>query len=118
MLSSRKRTVSADDTSESQENSRKIRKLESDQPANALGRVPLILPELLDFSALTSPDDVHKRFDNLAKTILNDHCIILSHGGVQTEFDILEIEFYLQKTGCHEDPYTHGADEQRFSGRW
>ena len=33
-------------------------------------------------------------------------------------FAILELEFYLYKTGCHEDPFTHGTEEQRLSGRW
>jgi hypothetical protein len=28
------------------------------------------------------------------------------------------MEFYLQKAKCHEDPFTHGSEEQKVSGRW
>lgn len=76
------------------------------------------LSELLDFSALTSQSDIHGRFKELAEAMLCKHSLSLKHGGKQTEFDILEIEFYLQKSEYHEDPYTHGTEEQRFSGRW
>ncbi|EJD34881.1 hypothetical protein AURDEDRAFT_75779 [Auricularia subglabra TFB-10046 SS5] len=34
-----------------------------------------------------------------------------------SEYHILEIEFYLLKEG-HEDPYTHGADAQKVAGNW
>ena len=44
--------------------------------------------------------------------------LLLLRQGLEIEYDILEIEFYLLKEGCHEDPYTHGAEEQRSSGRW
>ncbi|KAF8641302.1 hypothetical protein AX16_010081 [Volvariella volvacea WC 439] len=35
-----------------------------------------------------------------------------------TEFQIMEMEYYLLKGECHEDPFTHGSEEQKFSARW
>jgi hypothetical protein len=37
-------------------------------------------------------------------------------GTNEIEFEILEIEFYLQIDGCHKDPFTHGSVEQEISG--
>ena len=37
---------------------------------------------------------------------------------LKVDYEIIELEFYLQKSGLHEDPFTHGSDEQRQSGRW
>ncbi|TFY80571.1 hypothetical protein EWM64_g3439 [Hericium alpestre] len=34
------------------------------------------------------------------------------------EYSILEVEFYLLRGDCHNDPYTHGNEEQRVSGQW
>lgn len=33
-------------------------------------------------------------------------------------FEILELEFYLWKYEIHEDPFTHGSEEQKRSGKW
>ena len=103
-------------------------RLASDQPAeenlhpqkNARldGHDSASLTNLLDFSSLTTHSDIIIRFEQLADALLCGHYLLLNHGGLEHEFDILELEFYLQKTGCHEDPFTHGADEQRYSGRW
>jgi hypothetical protein len=77
------------------------------------------LVNLLDFSGLTSHSDINIRFGKLADLLLCGYYLRLKHGDIEHEFDILELEFYLQKSGCHEDPFTHGADEQkRYSGRW
>jgi hypothetical protein len=77
------------------------------------------LASLLDFSALTSHSDINIQFGQLADTLIYGHHILLKHDGREHKFDILELECYLHKSGCHEDPFTHGADEQkRYSGRW
>jgi hypothetical protein len=77
------------------------------------------LASLLDFSALTSHSDINIQFGQLADTLICGHHILLKHDGREHKFDILELECYLHKSGCHEDPFTHGADEQkRYSGRW
>ena len=77
------------------------------------------LTNLLDFSALTSPSDINIRFGQLADCLISGHYLLLKHGDLEHEFDIIELEFYLQKSGCHEDPFTHAADEQnRYCGQW
>ena len=76
------------------------------------------LSSLLDFSHLSSQADIYSRFTQLSQSLLNHHTLLLLRQGLEIEYDILEIEFYLLKEGCHEDPYTHGAEEQRSSGRW
>ena len=76
------------------------------------------LPELLDFASVSSPADISLRFQQIASALLHDFCIVLTSLDIQTEYEILEIEFYLQKSGCHEDPFTHGSEEQEQSGRW
>jgi len=76
------------------------------------------IANLLDFSSLTSHSDINIRFGELADALLCGHYLLLKHGGLEHEFYILELEFYLQKSGCHEDPFTHGAEEQRYGGRW
>ncbi|KIK00552.1 hypothetical protein K443DRAFT_7599 [Laccaria amethystina LaAM-08-1] len=53
------------------------------------------LQQLLDFSHLFREQCIKARFDV-----------------------ILKLEFYLQKAGCHEDPYIRGGEEQKISGRW
>ncbi|KAH7918351.1 hypothetical protein BV22DRAFT_1076286 [Leucogyrophana mollusca] len=74
--------------------------------------------QLLDFSALTSQSDILARFEDVANALLCEFHIVLVRGGIQTEYEILELEFYLQKSGCHEDPFTHGSEEQERSGQW
>jgi hypothetical protein len=77
------------------------------------------LANLLDFSALTSHSDIDIQSGQLADALLCGHHVLLKHDGREHKFDILELEFYLHKSGYHEDPFTHGADEQkRYSGRW
>ncbi|KZT29538.1 hypothetical protein NEOLEDRAFT_1154003 [Neolentinus lepideus HHB14362 ss-1] len=79
---------------------------------------PEDLLRLLDLSSLTSEVDISARFRDIAKALLLEYRICLRCGEVATEFDVLELEFYLYKPGCHEDPFTHGADEQKHSGNW
>lgn len=91
-----------------------LKKVKSDEdPTPCLG-----LPELLDFSTLGTTAAAQIRFDKIAHTILHDFVLVIRCGTSDTFFDILELEFYLQKAGCHEDPFTHGSEEQKISGRW
>jgi hypothetical protein len=76
------------------------------------------LRTLLDFTTLTTTSDILNRFDTLARALLHDFHLVTRCGSVDTPFEILELEFYLQKAGCHEDPFTHGTEEQKVSGRW
>lgn len=77
---------------------------------------PLI--SLLDLSALTTRDEISSRFDAIAREVLCNRVLTIVHNGVYTDYEILELEFYLQKSGCHEDPFTHGSFEQEQSGQW
>ena len=77
-----------------------------------------LLLNLLDFTSLTTTDDILARFDVLSRALLHDFHLVVRCGTVDTLFEILELEFYLQKAGCHEDPFTHGSEEQKVSGRW
>lgn len=98
--------------------------MESEEPPRKIcrhmtgGSSTVSLAELLDFSTLSSDLDINIRFEQLAEALLSEYSLILEHGDTQTEFEVLELEFYLQKFGVHEDPFTHGSDEQRYSGRW
>jgi ATP-dependent exoDNAse (exonuclease V) beta subunit len=76
------------------------------------------LLQLLDFSALDKPSDISDRFDRVANALLHNYVLVVRCGKVETEFRILELEFYLQKSECHEDPFTHGSEEQKICGRW
>lgn len=76
------------------------------------------LHALLDFSSLNDESAISNRFDEIARVLIHEYHLVVSHGGVETAFEIQEMEFYLQKGKCHEDPYTHGSEEQKISGRW
>ncbi|KAG5642966.1 hypothetical protein DXG03_001814 [Asterophora parasitica] len=76
------------------------------------------LQHALDFTALDSHSSISERFDLVGSTILHDFELVVRVDEVETAFEILELEFYLWKDGCHEDPFTHGNEEQRVSGRW
>lgn len=77
------------------------------------------LQELLDFSALSKDLELNSRFKQIATSLLYDYRLVLtSRKHLVYEFEILELEFYLYKSGCHEDPFTHGSEEQKQSGRW
>ena len=86
------------------------------QDVTAVGT--LSMNNLLDFSALTSHSEINIRFGQLADALLCGHYLSLEHEDVEHKFDILELECYLYKSGCHEDPFTHVAEEQRYGGRW
>ncbi|KAF9235230.1 hypothetical protein BU15DRAFT_89648 [Melanogaster broomeanus] len=76
------------------------------------------IASLLDFSGLTSAEDISTRFEALAQELLCNSTLSVVRNGIHTDLEILELEFYLQKSGCHEDPFTHGSVEQERSGQW
>ena len=81
----------------------------------------LVIPEiasLLDFTSLSSASAISSRFDDIANALFRDYQLVVANGEAKTAFQILEMEFYLQKPGDHEDPFTHGSEEQRNSGQW
>ncbi|KAG1735483.1 hypothetical protein EDD22DRAFT_829839 [Suillus occidentalis] len=73
---------------------------------------------LLDRTALYSQGDISARFDSISNALLSGYYVSVIHDSSQTDYEILECEFYLQKSGCHEDPFTHGSAEQERSGQW
>ncbi|KAH9884942.1 hypothetical protein C8Q73DRAFT_660459 [Cubamyces lactineus] len=76
------------------------------------------LRELLDFSGLDSPRTISERFKRIAAELLHNHRIEIGRGGKAEQLELLEVEFYLYKSGAHEDPFTHASPEQSQSGRW
>jgi hypothetical protein len=77
------------------------------------------LCQLVDFSSLTSVADIDLRFDQLARALLHEYRIVLlTHQGKTTEFEILELEFYLHHPGKHEDPFTHNSQGQSRPLQW
>jgi len=95
---------------------RKQRRLEVNTGDDAVG-----LTEALDLTALNSLQEISGRFDELARSLMSGHVIHLHAPGSppkDIEYEILELEFYLHKPGCHVDPFTHRAAEQTRSGQW
>ncbi|KIK99014.1 hypothetical protein PAXRUDRAFT_823236 [Paxillus rubicundulus Ve08.2h10] len=79
---------------------------------------PSDITSLLDFSGLTSLEDISSRFEAVAQELLCNSTLSVVRNGTRTDLEILELEFYLQKAGCHEDPFTHGSVEQERTGQW
>ncbi|KIJ13363.1 hypothetical protein PAXINDRAFT_181369 [Paxillus involutus ATCC 200175] len=79
---------------------------------------PSDITSLLDFSGLTTPEDISSRFEAVAQELLCNSTLAVVRNGTRTDLEILELEFYLQKAGCHEDPFTHGSVEQERTGQW
>lgn len=76
------------------------------------------LAALLDLSSLESHADIELRFGQIARALIHDHILVITiEDGSRTEYDLLEVEFYLRKPG-HDDPFAHGAYEQQVSGKW
>ncbi|PPQ65733.1 hypothetical protein CVT24_011766 [Panaeolus cyanescens] len=75
---------------------------------------------LLDLSSLQTEEEVNERLERISKALLYNFRMAVRREGQaeDVEFDIVEAEFYLQIGQIHEDPFTHGSEEQRFSGRW
>jgi len=95
---------------------RKQRRLEVNTGGDAVG-----LTEALDLTALNTLQEISGRFDELARSLMSGYVIHLHAPGSppkDIEYEILELEFYLHKPGCHVDPFTHRAAEQTRSGQW
>ncbi|KAF5364052.1 hypothetical protein D9756_000126 [Leucocoprinus leucothites] len=91
----------------------------SDPPSDPSSTVDtLSLHDLLDFSSLEDESAISSRFDVIARVLMHEYQLVVSHDGKETAFEIQEMEFYLRKAGHHEDPFTHGSEEQKVSGRW
>ena len=79
----------------------------------------LAFKNLLDFTEVTTEEEIASRFEEISRTLLHELRIMVRRENKQDlELEILEAEFYLQIGGCHEDPFTHGSEEQKISGRW
>jgi hypothetical protein len=87
-------------------------------PSLATDEPQVEIESLLDFTSLTSASAIPSRFDAIADALFFHYQLLLTCGHVQTAFEVLELEFYLRKSGCHEDPFTHGSEEQKQSGQW
>lgn len=84
-----------------------------------LGAKLSALREILDFSGVDNEQEISRRFERISTALLQEfQLVVRREHGTDVEFEILEAEFYLQIGGCHEDPFTHGNEEQRVSGRW
>lgn len=74
---------------------------------------------LLDFSAVQTEEEISGRFKHISRALLFDIRLVARNAdGKETEFEVLEAEFYLQIERLHEDPFPHGTEEQKLSGRW
>jgi hypothetical protein len=91
-----------------------IQKSPSSNPSSS----DIPLPQLLDLSSLNHISDISNRFDQLANALLYNFRLTLTCADIQTQFEILEMEFYFHKFDCHEDPFTHDSEEQKTTGRW
>lgn len=81
------------------------------------------LSRLLDLTQLIDHGEIQQRFDEVAELLLQGFHLRITRSSQDAttssvEYEILELEFYLWKTGYHEDPFTHRSDEQRRSGNW
>ena len=75
--------------------------------------------QMLDFSSVTEEKEIADRMAQISRALLHDiRLVARTASGRETEFQVLEAEFYLQIEGIHEDPFTHGSEEQKVSGRW
>ncbi|KAH9919714.1 uncharacterized protein B0H18DRAFT_937053 [Fomitopsis serialis] len=73
---------------------------------------------MLDLAQLNSPEDIETRFSTIASALLNDYRLSVATEHGKTEYDFMEIEFYLYRPGCHADPFTHRSHEQQYAGQW
>ncbi|KAF8575330.1 hypothetical protein K439DRAFT_1277856, partial [Ramaria rubella] len=74
--------------------------------------------ELLDASKLINHSQISTRFSEITQAIIYNHYLRVDHEGTSTDFEILEIEFYLYMDEVHSDPFCHAHDDQRISAQW
>ncbi|KAM5542461.1 hypothetical protein V8D89_003920 [Ganoderma adspersum] len=90
---------------------------DSDTPSDA-DNTSSDLIELLDLSRLDSMSAIEARFEKIAAELLHHYRIEVKSRKGTDQLEVLELEFYLYKTDCHEDPFTHASPEQGQRGRW
>lgn len=76
------------------------------------------LQKLLDLSKIETLSKIAERFRHIAQTLLYDYRLCVECDGAMTEFQLLEIEFYLYSAGIHEDPFCHAHNGQSIPGQW
>ncbi|PIL37700.1 hypothetical protein GSI_01394 [Ganoderma sinense ZZ0214-1] len=90
---------------------------DSETPSDADGASGELI-DLLDLSGVDSMSAIQARFRKIATELLHNYRIEVKSKKGTDQLELLEIEFYLYKTGCHEDPFTHASPEQAQRGRW
>ncbi|KAG8938322.1 hypothetical protein FRC00_000299, partial [Tulasnella sp. 408] len=86
-------------------------------PAKPADQPKTPLKSLLDLSEVED-GQLQARFDAIADALIHYSRLQVVNGDKVTKYQILEAEFYLRDSARHWDPFTHGEEEQRFSGRW
>lgn len=83
-----------------------------------------LLP-LLDFSSpsLSSNASIVERFDRISEHLFERSYLVCCStkrdgGPKRVLYELLEFEFYLIKSECHSDPFTHDGEDQRLLGAW
>ncbi|KDQ14155.1 hypothetical protein BOTBODRAFT_159695 [Botryobasidium botryosum FD-172 SS1] len=79
---------------------------------------PSDLLQLLDFRGISSHHEISERFEKIASALFHKYRLHLTTASSKEEYEILELEFYLQIEGVHEDPFCHGTNEQTVAGNW
>jgi len=118
LLNSRKRHSSNSNLETLEESSRKTPKLEDhDVTLSIHERAEFDLKSLLDVSNVKE-EDFSMVFYKIAYALMLHHRLKIQNGDQTTTYDILEAEFYLVDPVNHKDPFTHGEEEQGFTGMW
>lgn len=105
--------------SDSQEHNKKRQKIADDTHQDSGSPDIEPLQGLLNFDGLATHEEIFDRMRLIAKSLLSQHTLeIKSDNGKVVNYEFIEVEFYLLKNPSHMDPFTHGEDEQRYSGRW
>lgn len=75
---------------------------------------------LLDFSLVDTNEEIARRLDLISESLLHSFSLVVKpeKASKEIEFQIMEAEFYLHIDGLHEDPFSHGSEDKKFSGRW
>ncbi|KAF7975158.1 hypothetical protein HWV62_10335 [Athelia sp. TMB] len=119
-ISKRPRSASAESASEQSSRKERRTKASASQLGSQTDDTPskLSLAQLVDFSTLVSESTIARQSASLAEALLWDYTLVLTHEDDSEEYEILELEFYLKKADCHNDPFAHGSEEQSASGNW
>ncbi|OSX59608.1 hypothetical protein POSPLADRAFT_1078945, partial [Postia placenta MAD-698-R-SB12] len=76
------------------------------------------LSDLLDFTSASTDALITHRFECIASALLHEYYLLVISDDTRNNYEILEVEFYLKAADVHDDPFTHGSEEQRYSGQW